>query len=172
MRRPALPLLAAAWLAAGLAGPALAGDAGAGAMQTVYQQRLPDGRVVLSDRPAPGAVIERDWVFEPEDPAQAAARREAAEARHRATEERARQAAVERERLQHQLELERLRREQLALQMELERERLARPADPPPVIWVHGPHRPWLPGVRHLPRSPWEPALVPPAPPRPARLAP
>jgi hypothetical protein len=61
-------LLAVAFIAASCAGPA--GAATAEATQ-VLQQRTADGRLLLTDRPAPGARTERSWQIEREDPAAA-----------------------------------------------------------------------------------------------------
>src|SRR5262245_19385827 len=47
----------------------------------IYQQRGPDGRIVLTDRPSPGSTTERTWRFDPQDPAAV----EAPEARREAS---------------------------------------------------------------------------------------
>lgn len=162
MRLPCFPraLAGLALVTCLLAGGfAIAAD-GERSPQTIYQQRLPDGRVVFTDRPEPGAVTERDWNFVPDDPAQAAARREAARAEAMDINHRVQRATEFRQQLDHQLEIERLRRAQALALLEAERERterqLAQQA-PAPVVVVPGWHRPWLPSVRHPPRSPWEP---------------
>ncbi|UZD54761.1 hypothetical protein [Caldimonas aquatica] len=144
------------------------------ALTKVYQQRLPDGRVVLTDRPVPGGgAPERRWDFEPEDPAraaEAAAKREAASREAAEVNERIQRSIEHRERLQRDLELERLRRERALVELQAERERAARAREEvltPPVLVVPGWHRPQLPPSVIGPR-PWEPPGVPPpvAPPR------
>lgn len=134
-------------------------DEGDRAPQTVYQQRLPDGRVVFSDRPEPGAVTERHWSFVPDDPAQAAARREAARTEANEVHQRVQRAADYRQQLDNELEIERMRRAQAMALLEAERERTARQLaeQNPPAVVIPGWQRPWLPGVRHAPRPPWEP---------------
>ncbi|MCM5681634.1 hypothetical protein M8A51_19075 [Schlegelella sp. S2-27] len=139
-------------------GPAIAAE-GERAPQTVYQQRLPDGRIVFSDRPEPGAVTERNWSFVPDDPVQAAARREAARAEANEIHQRVQRAADYRQQLDNELEIERMRRAQALALLEAERERTARQLaeQTPPAVVIPGWHRPWLPGVRPAPRPPWEP---------------
>jgi hypothetical protein len=61
-------LLAVAFLAASCAGAACAAATEA---TQVLQQRTADGRLLLTDRPAPGARTERSWQIEREDPAAA-----------------------------------------------------------------------------------------------------
>jgi len=80
----------------------------------VYQQRLPDGRVVLSDRPVQGAQIQRTWQTWQEDPATA---RERLERRERMQ----REAQAVSERIQRGIE----QREQAAARSESERLRFA-----------------------------------------------
>lgn len=170
-------IVGGAAVALGLAAAAVAAD-GERPPQTIYQQRLPDGRVVFTDRPEPGAQTERNWQIVPDDPVAAAARREAARAEARDITERVQKAADYRQKLDTELEIERMRRAQALAALEAERERNARAQaeQPPPVIVVPGVQRPWLPGVRHLPRSPWEPTpwSAPPArpPEPPARINP
>ena len=55
---------------------ALAGNVRADADTRVYQQRLADGRVVLSDRPIDGAAIQRTWQIAREEPEAARQRSE------------------------------------------------------------------------------------------------
>ena len=45
-------------------------------MSQIYQQRTADGRIVLSDRPTPGAPIQRSWSIVGEDPVAARERSE------------------------------------------------------------------------------------------------
>ncbi|RZU01106.1 hypothetical protein EV670_1821 [Rivibacter subsaxonicus] len=68
------------------------------APREIVQQRLPDGRVIFTDRPLPNAKIERSWQVTPDDPG-AEARRAAAQRDAAAVTERiARQTEAERER--------------------------------------------------------------------------
>jgi hypothetical protein len=67
-------LLAVAFLGALCAAPACAAAA---TTTQVLQQRTADGRLLLTDRPVPGAKTERSWLVEREDPA--AARQRAAD---------------------------------------------------------------------------------------------
>ncbi len=62
-------LLAVAFLGALCAVPALAATGSASTQ--ILQQRTADGRLLLTDRPAPGAKTERSWQVEREDPAAA-----------------------------------------------------------------------------------------------------
>lgn len=62
-------LLAVALLGALGAAPAIA--ATGPASSEILQQRTADGRLLLTDRPAPGAKTERSWQVEREDPAAA-----------------------------------------------------------------------------------------------------
>ncbi len=62
-------LLAVAFLGALCAVPALAATGPASTQ--ILQQRTADGRLLLTDRPAPGAKTERSWQVEREDPAAA-----------------------------------------------------------------------------------------------------
>lgn len=80
----------------------------------VYQQRLPDGSVVLSDRPVPGAQVQRTWQTWQEDPATV---RERLERRERMQ----REAEAVSERIQRGIE----QREQAAARSENERLRFA-----------------------------------------------
>ena len=78
----------------------------AGAASQIYQQRTADGRIVLSDRPLPGAHMQRTWQFVPEDAAAAQQRRDIAR----------RDAEAVSERIQRQLDREQQRAEELALE--------------------------------------------------------
>jgi len=95
-------LALAACLAA--VGAAQAQDS-AGAETRIYQQRDASGRIVLTDRPIPGAVTQRTWQSMPEDAAAAARRREQARLDALATSER----------IQRQLDAERQRDLELSL---------------------------------------------------------
>lgn len=78
------------------------------AARGIVQQRLPDGRIVLTDRPLAGAETLRQWRFEPED----ASERTAAEARRAAAQ---RESEAVTARIARQLE----RQGELDLQREL-----------------------------------------------------
>ena len=80
----------------------------------VYQQRLPDGSVVLSDRPVQGAQIQRTWQTWQDDPATVRERQERRERMQR-------EAQAVSERIQRGIE----QREQAAAQSESERLRFA-----------------------------------------------
>ncbi|MCW7539613.1 hypothetical protein OOT46_17350 [Aquabacterium sp. A7-Y] len=160
------PALAAAFLAiAGWTAQAVAAGP-AGGSQAIYQQRLPDGSILLTDRPGPGGVIQRSWALPAEDPASAAARRAAGRSEAAETQERLQRSIELRQRLDAELELERLRRDQALAVLSAERERAERERaerersaelDRPAVVVVpgwqhrHPPHRP--------PRTqrPWHP---------------
>jgi len=105
---PLRSLVFVACLAA--AGVAQAQD-NAGGETRIYQQRDANGRIVLTDRPIPGAVTQRTWQSTPEDAAAAARRREQARLDAQATSER----------IQRQLDAERQR----DLELSLARARLA-----------------------------------------------
>lgn len=132
------------------------------AARGIVQQRLPDGRIVLTDRPLAGAETLRQWRFEPED----AAERAAAEAR-RATAQRESDAVTAR--IARQLE----RQGELELQRELARaaqdrsERVLAQDDAPRYAvapWGVGlPGWPWLwPAPRLHPPRVHPPHLHPP----------
>jgi hypothetical protein len=79
------------------------------APRDIVQQRLPDGRIVFTDRPQAGAATVRTWRFEPEDAAAAEARRAAAQQESQRVSERiARQIESQAER-NKELDLARLR---------------------------------------------------------------
>jgi len=149
--------LAAAFFAA--AGGAVAQEANSADSQ-IFQQRMADGSIVLTDRPVAGAVTQRIWRAAPED---------AAAARQRREESRLEALAVN-ERIQRLIEAERQRDQELALarmqlaeaeaRLDAERARAAAAAQPsvvfvpsfaprpfprPPRIPRPGPPRPRLP---------------------------
>jgi len=90
---------------------------------SIYQQRTADGRLLLTDRPSPTAVIERTWSMEREDPA--AAQQRAAEMRQRAdaVSERVQRRIEAQERLVAEVGLERMRLARLDREREIELER-------------------------------------------------
>ena len=88
-RRPApsaMKATLATLLLALLAG--IAANARAEAGTRVYQQRLADGRMVLSDRPIEGVAIQRTWEIAREDPEAARRRSEAVRLESEAVSER------------------------------------------------------------------------------------
>ena len=111
-------LIAVAFLGAACAGPACAAATEA---TQVLQQRTADGRLLLTDRPVPGAKTERSWQLEREDPAAA---------RQRALDVKA-EASLVAERVQRMLEQQQQQRadddaQRLRLAgLQLERDRLA-----------------------------------------------
>lgn len=111
---PLLPLAAALALAAG---------APAHAAQEIVRQRLPDGRVVFTDRPQPGGTIERRWSVEPEDPVAAQARRDALERESAAVSERLNRRAADTREAELQAELARTRAARDAAEREAARAR-------------------------------------------------
>lgn len=143
---PLLPLAAALALAAG---------ATAHAAQEIVRQRLPDGRVVFTDRPQPGGTIERRWSVEPEDPVAAQARRDALERESAAVSERLNRRAAETREAELQAELARTRAARDAAEREAARARAEAEA-PRAIVW---------PALRPAPRPP-QPVAVTPAPPR------
>ena len=86
-----LPLLAAAV-------SARAETAVAGTTQ-IYQQRTPDGRKLLTDRPDPLALTERSWLMTAEDPAAARQRALDVQRQAEAVSERVQRRIAEQERL-------------------------------------------------------------------------
>lgn len=103
-------LLGAGLLLALAHGATLAADTGgASSLRGVYQQRLPDGSVLFTERPGPGSRIERQWRFPAEDPAEAAARRAELRAESEAVSLRLQRLIEQRERLDAELAIERMR---------------------------------------------------------------
>src|SRR5262245_39384158 len=79
---------------------------------SIYQQRGPDGRIIFTARPSPGATTERTWSFDPEDPqaAEAAqARREAGRTEAAQVTERIARGIEQQQRREQEMEIERLR---------------------------------------------------------------
>jgi len=165
------PVLLALCLAASLADaraaaappPAGAGDADApAAARRIYQQRLPDGRVVLTDRPQREATTERTWTAPPEDAVAAQARREEARLAAVAVDERiGRQIEAQRQR-ELALDIERMRLSAAQAAAQAERARLEESLQPVAVV---------IPGYRAFvaPRPPrhWHPRADRPEPGRP-----
>jgi|RhisoiCoNPM_1038542.scaffolds.fasta_scaffold01277_2 hypothetical protein len=142
---PLLPLAAALALAAG---------APAHAAQEIVRQRLPDGRVMFTDRPQPGGTIERRWSVEPEDPVAAQARRDALERESAAVSERLNRRAADTREAELQAELARTRAARDAAEREAARARAEAEA-PRAIVW---------PALQPSRRPPAPVALTPPPP--------
>lgn len=99
--------------AAEMVAPALAASAAPAALpdaaRAVYQQRGADGKTVFTDRPAAGLVTERRWLIEPEDPAAAAARREASREEADRITERIQRSIDQQQQRDTELQIEQLR---------------------------------------------------------------
>ena len=118
----------------------------------IVQQRTPDGRVVFSDRPQPGAIVERTWRFAPEDRAAAEARRAAALREVQAIDERiARRLELQAER-DKEIEIARLRL--AAAQAAGDAERARAEAAAPRVVVAQPWWRPFPAGLQALPPRP------------------
>ena len=121
----------------------------------IYQQRGPDGKLVFTDRPNPGATTERTWRFDPEDPkaAEAAqARREASRAEAAEVNERFARDIEKQQRRELELEIERLRLSQTQAVLDLERERAA--VQEPVYVGPYWPDgRSWRGHRAHRPRD-------------------
>ena len=124
----------------------------------IFQQRTPDGRTVLTDRPVAGAVTQRTWQTQAEDAVAARERREQARLEALAVSERLqRQIEIELQR-DHEFALARLQLAKAEANLETERTRataaaqstplpvfVRRPIPRPPRIPRPGPPRPRLP---------------------------
>lgn len=155
-----------------VAAPASAAAPAAPAAREIVQQRLPDGRVIFTDRPQPGAKTERRWTTTPEDPAEADARRAAAQRESAAVSERiGRQIEQQRERDQA-VELARAKAAQAEAEREAARARAEAEAPPQVVMIPHRPVRPRPPPTVRPPepRPPERPG--PKVPPRPGATPP
>ncbi len=151
-------------------------------LRDIVQQRLPDGRVIITDRPVSDARTLRTWHYPPEDPQLAASRRAAAERESAAVTERiARQIAQQRE-IDRDIDLARARAAAAAAERDAARARSeAEPAHI--VVWPRRafgpqpPFRPHPPGA-HPPFKPGPPGVRPPdrpgpkLPPRPGATPP
>jgi hypothetical protein len=137
-------------------GAALAQDSGA---PQIYQQRTADGRIVLSDRPQPGAQTQRTWQFAPEDAAAAQQRREVARREAEAISERIQRQLDREQQRAEEVALERLRLAQAQAQRDAERARYD--AQYESVVWFV-PHR----FPRHIVPRHVVPPFPPPRPPR------
>ena len=89
---------------------------------SIYQQRTADGRLVLTDRPSAGAVTERTWAMEREDPAAARERADAMRLRADAISERVQRRIDAQERLVAEVALEQMRLARLDRERALERD--------------------------------------------------
>jgi hypothetical protein len=114
----------------------------------IYLQRGPDGKIVFTDRPDPGATTERTWRFDPEDPKAveaAEARREASRVRAAEVNERISRGIEEQQRRELEMEIERLRLSQTQAALDFERERAA--LQDPSYVDTSGPY--YWGGQRH-----------------------
>ena len=156
----AAPVFASSLLLSAVLVAAVQAQEPAPAPREIVQQRLPDGSVIFTDRPQPGAKTERSWQVTPDD-AGAEARR--AEAQRNATaviERAARQREAERDReAERQIAADRLaaaRAERDAEQARLRALEAAR--EPVGTAWVQNPQWPWFPPpVPPIHRPPWLP---------------
>jgi hypothetical protein len=130
--------------------------------RTIYQQRRPDGSIVLSDRPATGNKTERQWTVEAEDPATANARRDASRAESERVTERIQRSLDQQAERDAALESQRLKTQQAA---DERRAREERQASNEPTAIVVVPNRPnWPYPVHPLPApvpKPVKPAPLP-----------
>jgi hypothetical protein len=133
--------------------------------RTIYQQRRPDGSIVLSDRPATGNKTERQWTVEAEDPATANARRDASRAESERVTERIQRSLDQQAERDAALESQRLKTQQAA---DERRAREERQASNEPTTIVVVPNRPnwpiWPYPVHPLPApvpKPVKPAPLP-----------
>lgn len=149
----------AAVLTFGSAAASALAQGAAGGTQ-IYQQRLPDGRIVISDRPEAGATTQRSWQFAPEDAQAAALRRDAARREAQAVTERIQRQLDDQQERDERRELERLRLAEAQARLEAERAR-AESSRQPTVVHV--------PVVAHHPRPPHAVRVPPPRPPKPPR---
>ena len=129
----------------------------------VYQQRMPDGTVVLSDHPVPGATIQRTWQTWQEDPATARERQERRERMEReaqAVSERIQRGIEQREQATARSENERLRAALAQAERDAERARAE----------VYGGTAVWWPATGWQSwRNPHRPQVTPHKPQRPPR---
>lgn len=138
---------------------ALAASASVPAAQEIVRQRLPDGRIVFTDRPQPGGTIEQRWSVEPEDPVAAQARREAVQRESSEVSERLNRRAAETREQELKAALARERAARDAAEREAARARADADAAPRAIAWPvlkPPPHRP----------APLPPGGIAPAPPR------
>jgi hypothetical protein len=131
-------LLAVAFIGALCTVPALAATGPASTQ--ILQQRTADGRLLLTDRPAPGAKTERSWQVEREDPAAA---------RQRAIDVKA-EANLVSERVQRMLDQQR-RADDDAMRMRMamvERDRMSPLDAADGGVYAYGGGAGWLPPFR------------------------
>lgn len=138
----------------------------------IYQQRLPDGRIVISDRPDASAKTQRTWEFAPEDAQAAQRRRDEARREAQAVTDRIQQQLDEQQQRDERRELERLRLAEAQARLDAERAR-AEAARQPTIVQVpvvaRRPPAPHVVRVPPLPPHPQRPPRVPrPGPPKPS----
>ena len=123
----------------------------------IFQQRTADGRIVLTDRPAAGAVTQRTWKMAPEDPVAALQRREQARAEVLAIDERIQRRIDADAQRDHELTLARMRAAGEQARLDAER---ARAANQDAAYFAPG----YFPGFAQRPshRPPHKPRPTPP----------
>jgi hypothetical protein len=152
-------LLLACLLGAGLAA------AQEPAPREIVQQRLPDGSVIFTDRPQPGAKTERSWQVTPDDPGAAARRTEAERNAAAIIERGAREREAQRDReLERQIAADRAAAARAERDAELARLRaIEAEREPVGIGWVQAPPWQWQPHpVPPIHRPPWKPSPEPP----------
>lgn len=105
--------------------PSSARPQGAVIGDQIYQQRLPDGRVVLTDRPMEGAPVQRMWGVMREDPVAASRRSEQVRQEAQAVSERIERRIEGQQRQLEQSEADRLRLRLAEARREAEAQRQA-----------------------------------------------
>lgn len=140
------------------AAPATGAVPAAGATRSIVQQRLPDGSIVLTDRPLGEAQTLRTWQFEREDEQAAAERRAAAQREAAAVSERIERRLEQQREIDRELEMARLQAAQAAAEREAALARAYAEAEPQHVIvWPHRGLRPyphWKKPPHHRPQPP------------------
>ena len=138
---------------------AFAAAAEEGAAVGVYQQRLADGRIVITDRPVEGAQTMRTWQIAREDTAAARLRSEQVRLEAEAVSERVQRRIDRQQALADGLEIERLRIGLAEARRDAEQAR-ASAADAPVLLWGRALSRDVLPrslmprAIRPVDRTP------------------
>lgn len=151
-------------------------------VRDIVQQRLPDGRVIFTDRPVRDARTLRTWQYQPEDPQLATARRAAAERESAAVTERIARRLEQQREIDRDIELARAQAAAAAAERDAARVR-SEAEQPQVIVWPRRsfgprpPFKPHPPGA-HLPFKPHPPGVKPPQrpgpklPPRPGATPP
>lgn len=87
----------------------------------IYQQRDPNGNLILTDRPAAGAQTERAWRFAAEDADAARGRREQALREVQAINERLDRQLAQQRQQEHEIELARMRLAETRMRLDAQR---------------------------------------------------